>query len=134
MAHDVVVKETLSDSMVREGAELVKKLDQGSWQPSAALWFYFPDASAWRLILAFPDVATKGPREAYTAVQSALGELHQGDRELALENIAVMPADHPLINLLRIAITTGPGIGPVRFSRNVVNGQFIEDALIYRIT
>jgi len=40
----------------------------------------------------------------------------------------------PLYVLLRSAISTGPGLSGIRFSRNVINGQLIEDAYLYRIT
>jgi hypothetical protein len=29
---------------------------------------------------------------------------------------------------------TGPAISRIRFSKNAVNGRFIEDTLIYRVT
>ena len=134
MAQDVVVKESLSDPMVRDGAILVEQLDKAGWRVSAALWFYFPDASAWRLLIASPEVVTKGPREAYTAIQSALSQLDISSRELALEDVGVMPPDHPLLRLLRAFVVTGPVIGNIRFSKNVIDGQFVDDALIYRIT
>jgi hypothetical protein len=132
MAQDVVVKESLTDAMVREGALLVEKLDKSGWQPHAAFWFYFPEANAWRLLLASPEVTTKGPREAYTKIQSALAEVDPAKRELSLEDIGVVPSDNQLVSILRSFIRTGPGIGSIRFSKNVINGHFIEDALIYR--
>jgi hypothetical protein len=133
MAQDVVVKESLTDAMVRDGALLVEKLDEAARRPHAAFWFYFPDANAWRLLLALPEVSTKGPREAYTAIQTALAELNPTSRELALEDIGVMPTDHPLVDVLRGAIKTGPTIERIRFGKNVINGHFIDDALIYRL-
>jgi hypothetical protein len=40
----------------------------------------------------------------------------------------------PIVVLLRKAISTGPGIAGVRFTNNSVNGTFIDDAYIYRLT
>jgi hypothetical protein len=40
----------------------------------------------------------------------------------------------PLVLLLRKAIVTGPGISGIRFTSNSVNGTFIDDAYIYRLT
>lgn len=134
MAQDVMVKESLNDAMVRDGALLVQRLDEAGWQVSAAFWFYFADANAWRLQIASPEVATKGPRESYKVAQGALASLPIEDRALALEDIAVVPTDHPLVGLLRTMVTTGPGISRIRFSKNVINGQFIDDALIYRMS
>lgn len=133
MAQDVVVKESLTDAMVRDGAMLVQKLDETPWRPDAALWLYLPDSNAWRLLLELPDVSIRGPREAYTAVQAALAALAPEGQELALEDIGVVPIGHPLVNALRTALRTGPAIGRVRFSRNVIGGHFIDDALIYRV-
>ena len=133
MAQDIVVKESLSNLMVRDGAALVAKLDEMGWRPNAAFWFYFPETNAWRLLLASAEVTIKGPREAYTAIQNALAELDLSGHELALDDIGVMPAEHPLIGLLGSFIKTGPGLSSIRFSKNVVNGHFIDDALIYRI-
>jgi hypothetical protein len=39
----------------------------------------------------------------------------------------------PLIALLKAAISTGKGVGGIRFSRNTINGHYIEDAYIYRL-
>ncbi len=120
--------------MIRDGAALVQKLDETGSRASAALWFYFTDANAWRLLIASPEVATKGPRKAYVAAQQALAALPVEDRTLTLEDISMIPPDHPLLALLRMLVSTGPGIGRLRFSKNVINGQFIDDALIYRMS
>jgi hypothetical protein len=40
---------------------------------------------------------------------------------------------HPLLQLLKGAIQTGPGINGIRFSRNMINGTYIDDAFIYRL-
>ena len=50
-----------------------------------------------------------------------------------LDEIGLLDQNAELVKLLRIAIHTGPGIGRIRFSKNVINGHFIEDALIYRV-
>lgn len=52
---------------------------------------------------------------------------------IPLSSISVFDSDDALPKLLRAAIRTGGGIHHVRFSRSTINGQFIEDALVYRI-
>ncbi len=44
-----------------------------------------------------------------------------------------MDADADLVRLLRVALKTGGGLSRIRFSKNVINGHFIDDALIYRV-
>jgi len=52
---------------------------------------------------------------------------------LALSHIAITPPDSSLIRVLRSAVTTGPGISGIRFSRNTIDGTYIEDSYIYRL-
>lgn len=136
MAQDVVVKESLDEALIGDGAALVQALDDAGWTVSAALWLYSPDASRWRLLIASPLVERHGPREAYAGIQRALNGLDRGDAGLALDDVMVVGRDHSLVHVLRTAIRTGPGpaLSRVRFARNVIDGHFIDDALIYRIT
>lgn len=61
--------------------------------------------------------------------RKALGS--QAER-VPLSVIGLMDTNHQLVQTLGIALRTGPGVSRVRFSKNVVNGHFIDDALIYR--
>jgi len=45
---------------------------------------------------------------------------------------AVDPNREP-VRSFRIAMPTGEGLSRIRFSKNVVNRRFVDDALIYRI-
>ena len=53
--------------------------------------------------------------------------------EISLDDIAVSKPKNPLLKLLKIAIKTGPAISGIRFTNNVINGQLIKDAHIYRL-
>jgi hypothetical protein len=101
--------------------------------PDAAFWFYYPDTHSWKLFLVEMKLAQEGPREAYRSVQKALQALRNEVVHLSLEDVAVAKPDMPLVALLSRVISTGPGIGGIRLSRNVINGQMIEDAYIYRM-
>lgn len=133
MAEDVVVKEGLSDAMIQAGAELTRKLDDMEWPVVASLWFYSSDSNQWRLLFASPRVDEEGPPKAYQHIRNALQELPENIPTVALQNIAVMDSSHPLISLLRTAVRTGESISGIRFTDNVVNGQLIEGAYIYRM-
>jgi len=133
MAQNSMVKESLSASMVSDGAALLGRLQESHWKFNAALWFYFPDANGWQLLIASPEVEEKGPRESYAVIQKQLSELNPIPSSLSLDDIGLMPSNHPLIVLLSTFVATGDSISNIRFSKNVINGQFSDDALIYRM-
>lgn len=135
MAEDpVVVKDSLTDAMIKAGADLIRRLDEVEWPVVASFWLYVPELNSWKLLLASPVVALSGPRRAYEAIQMALSTVPERQAQLALSNIEVVEPSHYLVKLLRTAINTGPTINGIRFTSNVINGQFIHDAYIYRMS
>jgi hypothetical protein len=134
MAEEVVVKEVLTKEMIEAGAELTRLLDQTPLVVSASLWLYIPESNIWRLIVVSPEVETSGPRKVYQKIQPVLSQILEEKRSIGLKDISVVENNNPLIALLRNAIRTGATISGIRFSRNAINGQFIEDAYIYRMT
>lgn len=126
-----MVKEQLTGAMIDAGAELTAKLDEMGLRVTAAFWLFVPDVNEWRLQFASPDVSTKGPRGVYEKVRLAINQLG-GKADVPLSIISVLDANDDLVQLLKLAIRTGPELGRIRFSRNVINGHFIDDALIYR--
>jgi hypothetical protein len=126
-------KPTLVDADMKAGEALLNRLDETKFDVKAALWFYMPDSEEWRLILASPTVDAEGPKKAYEKVQSQLQGLDQG-YELSLQNISLVSPNDNLIKVLKSAIKTGKKISHIRFTRNVINNVFIEDAYIYRLT
>ena len=133
MVENVLVKEILTESMIKAGEELTRILDQMNWQVTASLWFYFVDENQWKLLLTSPSVGKEGTKRAYQRIQEALGKFQQGMPRIGLQDVAATDESHPLISLMKIAIQTEGGISGIRFSRNVINGQVIEDAYIYRL-
>lgn len=120
---------SLDEKLIQGGKELLEKLDNANVTIDAALWFYFPDIQSWKLLLSLPDVINQGPKAAYQTVQKVLFE----GLPFSLDDIAVSKPDSPLLKLMRIAINTGAGISGIRFTNNVINGQLIQDAYIYRL-
>jgi hypothetical protein len=82
--------------------------------------------------LSFPNIAKEGPKSSYAKIQKALVKLKKKDG-LALDDVTLAKPSGSLIDLLKVAIRTGPGISGIRFSNNVINGQLIADAYIYRL-
>lgn len=125
-------KTALVEVNIENGKKLVEALDKAHFKVYAALWFYLPDTDDWRFMIATPLFDEKGPKEAYTLIQSILKKMPQ-PFGIALKDVSVVSPKHGLIQLMRSAISTGPGISGIRFTRNTVNNVFIEDAYIYRI-
>jgi hypothetical protein len=130
MAEETVVKEALTDKMIEAGASLLNTLDKQHFIVDAALWLYLTEANRWRLLVATPEVRVEGPKKTYRRLLNALrnAAVHNVDPQ----NISVIDARDAFIELLRSAVRVNRNAGGVRFSRNTVNGQFIEDAYIYR--
>jgi hypothetical protein len=133
MAKELLVTESLSKEMVEAGADLTRRLDLIPFKVRAAFWLFLPEQKTWRLVFAFPEVRTMGPKASYKKVQSALNKIPKDQPKIALRDITVTEPNDPLIKLLNVMISTGPGISEIRFSKNVINGQLIEDAYIYRM-
>ena len=134
MAQDGVVKEPLTEMMIRAGAELTRKLDERGWPIVASLWLYRSEANRWRLVLASPLVAADGRRKSYEIVQAALEAMPAAERTMSLSNVSVTEPTDPLIALLRAAARTETMVEGLRFTRTVINRRFIEDAYIYRMS
>lgn len=133
MAKELLVTETLSKEMIEAGADLTQRLDSVRIKVRAAFWFFLPEQKTWRLVFALPEVRTMGPKAAYKKVQSVLNKIPKDQLKIALRDITVTEPSDPLIKLLSVMNSTGPGISDIRFSKNVINGQLIDDAYIYRM-
>jgi hypothetical protein len=126
-------KTALVDSDINDGMKLIQKLDMTNFSVVAALWFYYSDIIEWRLTIASDYLDKNGPKKAYSFLQTLLMDFDIFS--ISLENITLISPENDLIKLLSSAIQTGPGptLSKIRFTRNVINGQLIEDAYIYRI-
>lgn len=127
-----MVATTLTDQLIKGGKGLIEELDASGNKVDGALWFYFPEEGFWKLMLSFPNIEKEGPISSYSKVQKALSKVKEKNG-LSLDDVALAKPNAPLIHLLKLAIRTGPGISGMRFSNNVINGQLIADAYIYRL-
>ena len=135
MANEVLVGDQLSQEMIDAGVSLIRALDsfKSKLTVAAAFWLLFPEAGAWRLVVAAREVSKDGPKAAYSRIRMATRLVPPDDFVVATKDIAVAELKAPLVQLLASAIHTGPGIAGVRFTRNTINGQYIPDAYIYRL-
>ena len=133
MAKEVVVREFLSEPMIEAGKRLIERLDESDSEVQAAFWMFFPDEKCWKLIIASESVEHDGPRQFYKRVVEANKKANESESVVSLHDVSVTDTSDTFVNLLRTAISTGDEISGIRFSRNAINGTFIEDSYIYRV-
>jgi hypothetical protein len=133
MAKEVVVREFLSEPMIEAGKRLIERLDESDSEVQAAFWMFFPDEKCWKLIIASESVEHDGPRQFYKRVVEANKKANESELVVSLHDVSVTDTSDTFVNLLRTAISAGDEISGIRFSRNAINGTFIEDSYIYRI-
>lgn len=134
MAKDVLVTEVLSEQMITAGSKLVERLDVSNSEVKSAFWLFSPEERFWRLIVASPLVITEGPKNFYKRIVAVNQLATEKEWVISLNDIGVVGTDHQIVQLIRHAIGTGNGISGIRFSRNTINGYFIEDAFVFRST
>jgi len=132
MAEETVVKEALTEEMKRDGATLTRALDEAGWPVVASFWYYEPDENRWKLMFASPRVSADGPTEAYGVVIEALDTHHLSRTNL--KHITVITPDHPIVRALASEVQTGWTIGGKLHTARAINGRFIEDSYLYRMT
>jgi superfamily II RNA helicase len=133
MDKETVVEMILTKDRIESGKTLVEKLDERGLLPGVVFWLYYPDLQQYKLILADVDVVDEGPKEIYRRIQEILWSFKKEIGDLSLTEIVFAKTDMPIVALLRKTIQTGPGIGGLRFTNNVIDGTVIEDAYIYRL-
>jgi len=132
MAKDLLVTDMLTNEMTEAGAKLIARLDQADAQIKSAFWFFYPDKKIWRLILASPLVSSIGPRNFYHRILHANQETNE-EPLISLHDITASTMTNKTVQLMKTAIDTGDHeISEIRFSKNAINGKFIDDSLIYR--
>ncbi|MCU0831577.1 MAG: hypothetical protein MUC58_08700, partial [Rhizobiaceae bacterium] len=101
----------------------------------AALWFYYGEVDRWRLIVAFDGLKS----DLENKYKLAADIIHHVNIEktiyypiLDLSRVRIVHKSDPLIQGLN-QIIQYTGVGKMAFSANLVNGIYVEDALIYRM-
>ena len=116
---------------IEAGRELIDILDKSQFPVTAAAWVYYPDLEDWRLVIGSPR-AVKDLQRAYMDIALHMDEAGDLRERLGLARIKLVPPTDALLRALGQVIRL-PGLGAVRFSKNMINGVFIDDALIYRL-
>jgi hypothetical protein len=116
---------------IEAGLELVRILDEKNFPVTAAAWIYFPDVEEWRLVIRTPEAA-KNLQQAYLDVARAMDAKGNLRTRLDLARVKLVPPTDRMLQALGSVIKAS-GLGSIRFRRNVINGIYIDDALIYRL-
>ena len=125
MAEDALVTDK-----IEAGAKLLEALDRSDIRIKTAFWLHYPDQDSWKLVLA-PGKKIEGTKDIYMKIGEILRSPELANQNVEISDIKIMQPDVPLLRALSVAIRT-EGNKPIRFSRNVINGIYIDDALIYR--
>lgn len=130
MDQKILVKESLSAGMISEGKQLLQKLEDSGWIVQSAFWVFNEEDNLWRLFICSPRVDADGPRSSYEHVAVVFRK--EPFDAITLQDVSLISTRHKLSRLFRNAIQTGPSLQEVRFSRNMIDGHYISDALVYR--
>jgi len=128
-----LVKTALVENEIEAGRRVLEAIDASRIAAPASLWFYYPRAEEWRLVIATPLVRQKGLKAAYLQILKALKRTNLSD-DVPLRRISLLDPGDPLIKVLRRLVKTGGQMSNIRLVRGVVNGIPIEGAHIYRMS
>ena len=121
----------LVDSDVEMGRELLRSLDETKFPVTAAAWIFFPDIEEWRLVIRTPK-AEKNLQQALLELAVSLDERGDLRRRLDLSRVRLVPPKDKLLAAMGSVVRV-EGTSDIRFTRNVINGVVVDDALTYRL-
>lgn len=123
-----------SEPKIEIGKKLLELLDQKKVKPVAFLWFYLQGANSWRLFISAEAYDSANTEDNYRNFIEQFGD-ENTVRKIGMLNISIIPQNDGFLNLLKTAVQTDPdSIGGIRFTSSSINGVFIEDAYIYRLS
>ncbi len=129
-----MAKEVLLESDITAGARLIEELDKKGADVSAALWFFDPDLSEWKLLLVSPTFEKNGLTASYTMVSEVISSIGDVNKSISIDNMKIVKNNDPMMRLLKGIVRTGKGLNTIRMTSNMMNGIYVQDALIYRNT
>lgn len=125
----------LVGSEIEAGLALVRVLDALDFGVRAALWLYNGETENWRFVIGVDGDREELSRQYYKAA-FALAEWRKAHPEhpdlLDLARVKFVLMSDPLITGLA-RLVQSPTLGSKRLTSNVVNGVYVEDALVHRI-
>jgi hypothetical protein len=127
-------EEALVESQIADTIALVKSLESQGDKPSSVVWYYFPDAGEWRLLIAGPSFDAVLPKEESRAYQKIAQALSAAQvTSVTIGEIKLVRTDFPLLKAIGFLIGTPPdAMVRAHFKDNSVNGLFIKEMLVLR--
>ncbi len=123
-----------SEPKIELGKTVLELLDKKGVNPSSFLWFYLSNSNSWRLVISADIYNNKDIKECYKSFIEQFGS-ESVVKEIGLSNITITSSSDNLLNVFKMAIRTDKkSISGIRFTSNVINGVFIEDAYVYRLS
>jgi hypothetical protein len=127
-------EEALVESQIADTIALVNVLETQGDKPSSVVWYYFPDAGEWRLLIAGPSFDALLPKEESRAYQKIAEALNKAQvTSITIGEIKLVRTDYPLLKAVRFLIGTPPdAMVRAHFKDNSVNGIFVKEMLVLR--
>jgi hypothetical protein len=127
-------EKALVDEVYADTQKLVQKLDADGEPPSFVAWYFYSDASEWRLIIASPTLDSLLPKQEPIAYQRVIAALSaSGASALAVSDLKIVHTSFPLLGALRFLVRTDPrGFGRAHFTDCSINGMFIKEVIVFR--
>jgi hypothetical protein len=125
-----MAEKTLLDFEVNKGLEFIRKLDEDGYDIQSALWLYQEDAERWKLLLYSPEFKKETGSEEYGKLFQEL-QLVSPNGELPFESLRLVYHNDRFLDAIK-CMTTVKGLSTVRVSSGMLNGIYVNDALIYR--
>ena len=117
--------------LVKEGQNLIRRLDEGKVKPRGAVWVYSSDADSWRLWVV-PAEPVKDKVEFYRLVAEAISAHRDEMPSLDVGVIEMKSSEDPAVRGLNQFIHL-EGLGAATFRNNRFNGFFLPDGVILRM-
>jgi hypothetical protein len=122
---------TLVETDVEASRMLVSFLEERGFALKAALWVYYSDAERWRFVVC-PTEQRENVTTFYRDFAKAITAAGAPPDLLRLDRVDIVKDSSPLVGQLGKVLRIEGG-STVRFTNNVINGVFLEDALILKL-
>lgn len=127
-----MAKETLLETDIAAGAQFIEALDRRGQSIEAALWLYYPDLPQWKLLLSSAKFEGKDLTKSYTKISQILSSEEEISKNISVADVKLLNHGDPMMKLLKGVVHTGKGLDRIRVTANVLDGIYVEDAIIYR--
>jgi hypothetical protein len=114
------------------GREVIEALDAADLGVNVALWAWLGQYEDWRLVLASKKLDREDLRRRYELVNQATDAAGIGIRRAP--KILILKITDPLIRDLRRLFGKSKDVEGMRLGGQQMGGQYIGDAVVYRIT